>query len=177
MKTRARSDQTIASPPGDVSLTAPRVARVLVSPETERVERAQKQILPHLLAAQAQTTAAFLFLPDDLAGATQIPDRAGHGSHDDILRAQALLLATHVSTLYGVLSIDDIYAHPLIHRRDILSGHCLRSFAGAPLRDSQYQLFGVICTIDTTVRCWSDRDMRILKRIVAQFETCRLSQF
>ena len=135
----------------------------------------QTQALPHLLTAQLQSTASFLFCADEIDERPHPAASAAPALHDDILRAQARLLAAHAACLYDVLKIDDIYAHPLIGRGDILSGHRLRAFAGAPLRDPQQRLIGVICTVDTTARRWSDRDIGIVRRIVAQFTSRRLS--
>ncbi|WP_299953430.1 GAF domain-containing protein [uncultured Roseobacter sp.] len=137
---------------------------------------AEARILPHLMTAQLQSTASFLFSYQSLQMASSCDFPETSCTHDDILRAQSLLLAKQATTLRDVLRIDDIYAHPLIRRDSILSGHRIRSFAGAPLRGPQEQLIGVICTADTTARWWTDRDIRIVRRIVAQFEARRLSQ-
>ncbi len=139
------------------------------------VRSAQARILPHLMTAQLQSTASFLFSFQDLQSAYSRDLQGTSDTHDDILQAQSLLLATHATTLYDVLRIDDIYTHPLIRHGDLLSGHRIRSFAAAPLRAPEKQLIGVICTVDTIERWWSARDIRIIRRIVAQFEARHLS--
>ncbi|MCV3270856.1 GAF domain-containing protein [Roseobacter sinensis] len=94
----------------------------------------------------------------------------------DAMLAQARQLAAHTVTLHTGLAIDDIYAHPLIRRADIRSGHRMRAFLAAPIRGTARELIGVVAVADVVVRRWTSADIEAIQRIVAQFEALRLSQ-
>lgn len=175
MKPRARSDHMHFYEGGHDLLLGDRYAEVLTQPYDCDAPELEARAMSFLRLADAPFTAGFLFSKDDLDPARVEKTYISSALHDDIARAQALILARHVTTLHNVLAIDDIYAHPLIRRRDILSGHRLRAFAAAPIRCANNQLISVICTADTTIRRWTARDIRILQRIVAQFEERCLS--
>ena len=76
--------------------------------------------------------------------------------------AQARVLVQHVFALKRVLTITNIYAHPLIRHSEILFGHRLVSFAGAPICNSFGHLLGAICAMDTKAREWTDADAEAL---------------
>lgn len=168
MKIQERPHQ--AADPIGRSGTAPLIAK------GRPVKRMSEQLFAKAFAKALNAPAAFLFIGDDLFRIDHARHRQTGPLHDDVMRAQARLLATIVTTLPGVLAIDDIYAHPLIRQSDILSGHRLRAFIGAPLQTQPQGFFGVICAVDTLERRWDDQEIGITQQIVAQLETHRLSQ-
>lgn len=127
----------------------------------------------HLAKLRFGTEAAFLFDSGELI-ATGL---ASATLADDIFRAQARRLASYASTLQPGLSIDDIYAHPLVRKADILSGHCMRAFIAAPVWGPGCQPIAVLCAADTKVRRWQRADLTDLQQIIAQTGGLHLSQF
>ncbi|MDW3225568.1 MAG: GAF domain-containing protein [Paracoccaceae bacterium] len=80
-----------------------------------------------------------------------------------VMCQQARVLADHVKAVGKPLFIDDIYAHPLISRKDIVFGHCIRAFAGTPVFEDSSVVRGVLCTVDNSKRDWSGEDMTVLR--------------
>lgn len=175
VKSDVRSDLAQLVDGSEDPLHAEAAGEVFVGPYDCNAPGLEARAIACLRTSDAPSTTGFLFSKDDLEAAPQIDLTTRAALHDDIARAQALALARYTTTLGGVLAIDDIYAHPLIRPADLLSGHRLRAFAAAPIRDAKSQLISVICAVDTTPRRWTARDIDVLRRIVAQFETLCLS--
>ncbi|WP_299965869.1 GAF domain-containing protein [uncultured Roseobacter sp.] len=135
------------------------------------------RIALHLLTIGVDAKAAYLFSARELDLTIGQPAGGRPLLHDDVMHGQALLLSAQVASLYAPLAVDDIYAHPLIRRAEVLSGHRLRAFLGAPIRDADGALLGVMCAIDTVVRRWTAQDCAMIAQIVAQLDLRRLSFF
>lgn len=127
----------------------------------------------HLAKLRLGTDAAFLFDCAELvATGPATTTRA-----DDVFQAQARRLASYASTLQPGLAIDDIYAHALVRKTDILSGHRMRAFIAAPVWGSEGQTVAVLCAADTKARRWQAADLIDMQQIIAQTEGLHLSQF
>lgn len=126
------------------------------------------------LSKRLGTIATFVF-PTGTADCLCSGDAAEAGMlHDQIVCTQTRNLSRHVEALERVFVISDIYAHPLIRKDDILNGHRLVSFAGAPIRNASGRMIGTVCTVDIKVRDWRDEEIRSLKEIAAQIADCQL---
>ncbi|WP_187429832.1 hypothetical protein ROLI_015010 [Roseobacter fucihabitans] len=115
------------------------------------------------ISKDLNTAATFFFAsPTSALGSPKQGDnKTAH--HDQITQRQAHQLGDYVFDLHKPLFIDDIYAHPLIVRNDILFGHRIRAFAGTPMIDSLGRKSGVLCTVDTKKRLWSAQDGAVLQ--------------
>lgn len=126
----------------------------------------------HTISKTLNTTGAFIFLFHRNEVENTAPAPTPAQKHDQIMRDQAFSLACHVREIGRLLAIDDLYAHPLVRRQEILSGHCMTAFIGAPVRCETAQVLAVVCAIDAKARKWNSCDISRLERIVAQIESC-----
>ncbi|WP_299408822.1 GAF domain-containing protein [uncultured Roseobacter sp.] len=120
------------------------------------------------ITAAMKTLATYVFWQHRETGDMSTADLREYRDHDQAEVLQARHLADHVAVLQKVLFIDDIYAHPLIRRQDILSGHRIRAFAGTPIYCEQGGFQGVLCTVDTKRRRWEDDDIEQLRNTARQ---------
>ena len=144
-------------------------------------QQGQQTVFPFPgLAADSQismrmgTGATFVFpVGMDTCRCDEHPEAAAVG-HVHAVCNQALILSRHVEALKRVFLVSNIYAHPLIGNEDILMGHRIVSFAGAPIRDRQGRIIGSVCTVDSRIRDWGDTEIRALKETATQIEECQL---
>lgn len=175
VNTSIKPDQVVPSDRHCDPLCSAQAGTVAHDDTTEARRAAlEERLLKQRITDRFGTPDVFFFNMTALLGTAAAGDTAE--TSEDIQRRQALQLATHAITLHTGLAIDDIYAHPLVRRADILSGHRMRTFIAAPVRGAARELIGVVCAADQTARRWTRADIDALQRIVAQFEALRLSQ-
>lgn len=117
-----------------------------------------------LLCSELQTSASYFFCALELSSA-DLQMRCGSDKKFGLnMCKQASLIAEHIIGLQKPLFIDDIYAHPLIGRKDILFGHCLRSFAGIPVGLRGKGATGTLCTVSTKSLRWNNDHMTALQK-------------
>lgn len=134
----------------------------LFAPDAQDLER---------ISVEMKTTKTYFFTREAQNESIRATRDSAAFEHEVRMCQQAQVLADHVIDLQRPLAIDDIYAHPLISRQDVVFGHCIRAFAGVPVFDDFGRMLGVLCTVHDKKRNWRGDDVAMLQRATEPLPT------